>query len=111
MRETWKECVGFPNYQISNLGRIRNKDKLKDVESQIDTIKHDNQNMEPKLVHLSELITRSNNHYQSRLTVSINWLKTVQPKDFKKWDDSQKHELEKLINAVSNTVQLINERV
>ena len=91
--------------------RIKNKDKLKDVESQIDTIKHDNQNMEPKLVHLSELITRSNNHYQSRLIVSINWLKTVQPKDFKKWDDSQKHELEKLINAVSNTVQLINERV
>lgn len=28
MRETWKECVGFPNYQISNLGRTRNKDKI-----------------------------------------------------------------------------------
>lgn len=28
MRETWKECVGFPNYQISNIGRIRNKDKI-----------------------------------------------------------------------------------
>lgn len=91
--------------------RIKNKDKLKEVESQIDIIKRDNQNMEPKLVHLSELITRSCNNYQSRLLVSINWLKTVLPKDYKKWDDTQKHELEKLINAVANTVQLINERV
>jgi hypothetical protein len=91
--------------------RIKNKDKLKEVQSQIDIIKRDNQNMEPKLVHLSELITRSINNYQSRLLVSINWLKTVQPKDYKKWDDTQKHELEKLINAVANTVQLINERI
>lgn len=91
--------------------RIKNKDKLREVENQIDTIKHDNQNMEPKLVHLSELITRSNNNYQSRLMVSVNWLNKVQPKDYTKWDDTQKHELEKLINAVSNTVQLINERV
>lgn len=91
--------------------RRKNKDKLKEVESQIDTIKRDNQNMEPKLVHLSELITRSCNNYQSRLLVSINWLNSVQPKDYNKWDDTQKHELEKLINAVAYTVQLINERV
>lgn len=91
--------------------RITNKAKHDKIKSQIDTIKHDNQNMAPKLVHLSELITRSNNNYQYRLIVSLNWLKLVQPKDYKKWDDSQKHELEKLINAVSNTVQLINERV
>lgn len=91
--------------------RIKNKDKLKEVQSQIDIIKRDNQNMESKLVHLSELITRSCNNYQSRLLVSINWFKTVQPKDYKKWDDIQKHELEKLFNAVANTVQLINERV
>lgn len=91
--------------------RIKNKDKLKEVQSQIDIIKRDNQNMEPKLVHLSELITRSKDNYQSRLLVSINWLETVQPKDYKKWDDTQKHELEKLINAVANTVQLINERI
>lgn len=91
--------------------RIKNKDKLREVEKQIDTIKHDNQNMEPKLVHLSELITRSNSNFQLRLELSINWIKNVQPKDYTKWDDTQKHELEKLINAVSNTVQLINERV
>lgn len=91
--------------------RIKNKDKLREVENQIDTIKHDNQIMEPKLIHLSELITRSNNNYQSRLVALVHWLKTVQPKDYMKWDDTQKHELEKLINAVSNTVQLINERV
>lgn len=91
--------------------RIKNKDKLREVEKQIDTIKRDNRTMEPKLIHLSELISRSENSYRSRLVVSIDWLKTVQPKDYKQWDDSQKHELEKLINAVSNIVQLINERI
>lgn len=91
--------------------RLKNKNKLKEVESQIDVIKHDNQTMEPKLDHLYELIVRSSHHYHSRLLVSINWLKSVHPKDYGKWDENQKHELEKLINAVSNTVQLINERI
>lgn len=91
--------------------RIKNKDKLREVENQIDTIKHDNQNMEFKLDHLSELINRSDYNYQSRLVVSVNWLMAVQPKDYTKWDADQKYELEKLINAVSNTAQLINERV
>lgn len=91
--------------------RFKNKSKIKEVEEHIDIIEHDNENMTPKLRHLSELIVRSENNYNKRLKISLLWLNNVHPKDYKQWDDNQKHELERFFNAVSNTVQLINERV
>lgn len=91
--------------------RLKNKSKLKEVEVQIDNIKHDNENMMPKLKHLSNLIARSEDNYKNRLEKSLIWLYNVQPKDYQQWDENQKHELERLINAVYNTVQLINERI
>lgn len=91
--------------------RFKNKKKVKEVESLIDTIKNDNDNIEIKLQHLSALIVRSEYSYNNRLRVSIKWLYNVHPKDYKQWNDDQKHELERLINSISNTVQLINERV
>lgn len=91
--------------------RLKNKSKLKEVEAQIETIKHDNENMVPKLRHLSELIVRSDVNCNKRLKPSLMWLVNVQPKDYQQWDENQKHELERLMNAVSNTVQLINERI
>lgn len=92
------------NYIVKNTDRQNVKDN-------IDAIRQENRNLEPKLKHLSELIIRSNNFFQNRLCKSIEWLNVVSPKDYKQWDDTQKHELEKLINAVSNMTQLINERV
>ena len=108
--------IGWAIAGLSTVGGIiaasfMNKNKLKEVESHIDTIKRDNDNMEPKLQHLSELIERSENNYNNRLMVSLKWLSDVRPKNYQEWDDEQKHELERLINVVSYTVQLINERV
>lgn len=93
------------------VARFKNKSKIIEVEKHLDIIKHDNDNLEPKLQHLYELITRSENNCNNRLWVSLKWLYGVRPNDYQQWDDNQKHELERLINAASNTVQLINERV
>ena len=87
------------------------KEKDGKVESAIEQIKHDNMNLEPKLYHLSELIERSDRNEKERLRNSLSWVENVQPRDYKKWDNAQKDELEQLINVVSNTVQLINERI
>lgn len=108
--------VGWAIAGLSTMGgiltaRIKNKNDIKKVEEQIDVIKHDNNNMKSKLLHLSELITRSENNFQNKLNTSLKWLEMMQPKDYKKWDENQKHELERLFNAISNTVQLINERI
>lgn len=108
--------IGWSIAGLSTIGgiitaRIKNKNEIKKVEEQIDIIKHDNNNMKSKLIHLSDLISRSNNNFQNRLKLSLEWLDTVHPKNYKEWNDSQKHELEKLINIISNTVQLINERI
>lgn len=108
--------VGWAIAGLSTMGgiltaRIKNKNDIKKVEEQIDVIKHDNNNMKSKLLHLSELITRSENNFQNKLNASLKWLEMMQPKDYKKWDENQKHELEILFNAISNIVQLINERI
>lgn len=108
--------VGWAIAGLSTMGgiltaRIKNKNDIKKVEEQIDVIKHDNNNMKSKLLHLSELITRSENNFQNKLNASLKWLEMMQPKDYKKWDENQKHELERLFNAISNIVQLINERI
>lgn len=90
--------------------RSKNKKKVKEVEKNIDIISHDNHNLDQKIWHLISLKDRSESNAK-KLQESLRWIKDVQPKDYKMWDDDQKHKLEVLANVVSITVQLINERV
>lgn len=89
----------------------KNKERRAELEKNIDTIKRDIQTIEPKLARLSELIARSNSNQQKRLRPMANWMRNVSPRDYSRWDDDKKHSLEKLVNAISNTAQLINERI
>lgn len=91
--------------------RIKNKKQIKKIQEQIDVIKQENKVMELKLQHLSELIKRSERNEREKLDEAVIWISAVQPRNFKEWTEKQKHELENLINIVSNTVQLINERI
>lgn len=91
--------------------RASNKKQAEEAGRYLSEIKRDNNTMAEKLSHLMGIIRRSDNHEKNKLGPSIEWLDNVSPKDYKKWDDNQKHELEKLLNAVSNTVSLINERI
>ena len=103
------------NSLLSRLSEIitsrDNKRGKEEVESLIDDIEHDNENLQTLLSRLSELIARSDNNEQQRLKKTISWITEIQPQDYQKWDNAQKEELEQLINVVSNTVQLINERI
>lgn len=83
---------------------------VEEVEKNFDRICHDNLNLAQKIRHLISLKDRSKNNAK-KLQESLKWIKDVQPKDYKMWDDDQKHQLEVLANIVSNTVQLINERI
>lgn len=87
------------------------KEKNGKIEPVIEQIKHDNMYFEHKLYRLSELISRSDRNEKDRLKKSLIWVENVRPRDYQKWDDAKKDELENLINVVSNTVQLINERI
>ena len=93
------------------LRNSKNKERRAELEKNIDTIKRDIQTIEPKLARLSELIARSNSNQQKRLRPMANWMRNVSPRDYSRWDDDKKHSLEKLVNAISNTAQLINERI
>ena len=90
--------------------RTKNKKKAEEASQYISMIKHDNNNLELKLSHLSDIIKRSKS-ISERLEKSQIWVKEATPKDYSRWDDGQKHELEKLMNNISNMVQLINERI
>ena len=108
--------IGVAVGAVSAVGGImfmnsKNKEKRAEIEKNINTIKQDIQTIEPKLTKLTTLIARSDNNYQKRLRTMENWMKTVSPRDYSLWDDDKKHSLEKLVNAVSNTAQLINERI
>lgn len=91
--------------------KSKNQKKLAEIEDNIETIKHDIQLIEPKLNRLAELIARSDYHQRTRLHPKIDWMNKIFPKDYSQWDDENKNCLEQLVNAVSSTVQLINERI
>ncbi len=93
-----------------SLLRSKNMKMVEEVEKNIDKISHDNQNLSQKIRHLISLKDRSKSNAKN-LQESLKWIEDVQPKDYKMWDDDQKHKLEVLANVVSNTVQLINERI
>lgn len=90
--------------------RSKNMKMVEEVEKNFDTISQDNQNFAQKIRHLISLKDRSKSNAK-KLQESLKWIENVQPKDYIMWDDDQKHKLEVLANVVSNTVQLINERI
>lgn len=91
--------------------RSKNRKQAEEVAKYIESIHHDNKNLSQKLQHLWAILNRSDYNSVTRLKPSQEWIKKVLPKDYKLWDDNQKHELEMLLNTISITVQLINERV
>lgn len=80
-------------------------------QDEIERTKELNKMLESKQICLSNLIKRSRKNYESRVLKSFEWLKNIRSNDYSEWNNSDKRELEKLVNAVSNMVQLINERV
>ena len=108
--------IGIAIASVSAIGGLmimnsKNKERRAEIEKNIDTIKRDIQTIEPKLTRLSLLIARSDKNQLDRLHPMMDWLTIVSPKDYSRWNDDNKHSLEKLVNAVSNTAQLINERI
>lgn len=108
--------IGIAIAGVSSVGglfflRKKNREKMIEIEQNSKAIKQDTENLKKKINRLSDLIARSDNNYKMRLQPQLKWVLTVLPKDYAQWDDDQKHQLEKLLNAVSLTAQLINERI
>lgn len=91
--------------------RKRNSKQTILVQEQKENIKADNRSLSQRINELQALINRSSSFAKDKLKPSAQWLKEVEPKDYKKWTKEQKHELEVLVNNVSNMAQLINQRV
>ena len=93
------------------LVRSKNRKQVENIDKHIDSIRHDIQSLDQKIQRLCQIMNRSDYNNETRLKPTLKWIKKIQPKKYKEWNDDQRHELEKLVNIVSNTVQLINERV
>ena len=93
------------------LVRSKNRKQVENIDKHIDSIRHDIESLDQKIQRLWQIMNRSDYNNETRLRPTLKWIKKVQPKKYKEWNDDQRHELEKLVNVVSNTVQLINERV
>ena len=93
------------------LVRSKNRKQVENIDKHIDSIRHDIQSLDQKIQRLCQIMNRSDYNNKTRLQPTLKWIKKIQPKKYKEWNDDQRHELEKLVNVVSNTVQLINERV
>ena len=93
------------------LVRSKNRKQVENIDKHIDSIRHDIQSLDHKIQRLCQIMNRSDYNNETRLKPTLKWIKKIQPKKYKEWNDDQRHELEKLVNVVSNTVQLINERV
>ncbi len=93
------------------LVRSKNRKQVENINKHIDSIRHDIQSLDQKIQRLCQIMNRSDYNNETRLKPTLKWIKKIQPKKYKEWNDDQRHELEKLVNVVSNTVQLINERV
>ena len=84
---------------------------METIDKHIDSIRHDIQSLDQKTQQLWYIMHKSDYNNEIRLKPMLKWINEVQPKNYKEWNDDQRHELEKLVNVVSNTIQLINERV
>ena len=84
--------------------RSKNMKMVEEVEKNFDRICHDNLNLAQKIRHLISLKDRSKNNAK-KLQESLKWIKDVQPKDYKMWDDDQKHQLEVLANGMFYKLQ------
>ena len=98
---------------ISGIALVRSKSRkqVENIDKHIDSIRHDIQSLDQKIQRLCQIMNRSDYNNETRLKPTLKWIKKIQPKKYKEWNDDQRHELEKLVNVVSNTLQLINERV
>ena len=107
--------IGWAILGLSAMGflssHIKNKNDIKKAEEQIDKIEHDYIVIQTIHHRISSLMERSEKNKQKRLKVALKWIETIQPRDYNKWNEEQKHELDRLINTVYDTVLLINERV
>lgn len=93
------------------LVRSKNRKQVENIDKHIDSIRHDIESLDQKIQRLWQIMNRSDYNNETRLKPTLKWVNEIQPKKYKEWNDDQRHELEKLVNVVSNTVQLINERV
>lgn len=91
--------------------RKRNSNDAKKAEAEKENIKRDNKILKGMIAELEAIRNRSTTLAKDKLNPSLQWLEEVEPKDYKKWTKEQKHELEVLVNNVSNMAQLINQRV
>ena len=91
--------------------RKKNRDATKKALAEKENIQKDNKELSQRNKELQALSERSRDFAEEKLKPSCAWLLTVEPKDYKEWTKEQKHELEVLINNVSNMAQLINQRV
>lgn len=90
---------------------MKNDKDVQEITQNIEAIRHDTHILLRQCSRLSILMERSENAYTARLLPCRSWLETVNPKDYRQWNEEQKHKLEELFNALSITTQLINERV
>ncbi len=93
------------------LVRSKNRKQVENIDKHIDSIRHDVQSLDQKIQRLWQIMNRSDYNNENRLKPTIKWINEIQPRNYKEWNDDQRHELEKLVNVVTNTVQLINERM
>lgn len=93
-----------------SLLRSANRKKADEVFKYMSKIKLDNSNLEGKLIHLTYLRERSERCFK-QLSQYASWLIGISVKDYSKWDEEDKHKLEKLINNIDNSATLINERI
>ena len=91
--------------------RKKNRKLATRVEEQKDLIKKDNMTLAKRITALQSLISKSTDFNRTKLSPSLLWIANVKPKDYSRWTDDQKQELEVLLNNVSNMAQLINQRI
>lgn len=93
--------------------RAKNKKQIELAEQQLNEINHDNDILSQKLKHLNDLIFRTSTFEENNLGKSFLWVCEISKEkpDYASWNDDDRHQLERLLNNVSNAVSLINERI
>ena len=91
--------------------RHKNQVSISEIERHLSRITDELDLLKDKLNDMKTLINRTDNYAEINLLPSVKWLTRVLPKDYREWDDDQKHKLEQTLNHVNNMANLINERI
>ncbi len=91
--------------------RKKNSKLAAQVAEQKELIKKDNMTLAKRITALQSLISKSTDFFRTKLSPSLQWIKEVKPKNYSRWTNDQKQQLEILLNNVSNMAQLINQRI